>query len=359
MDDNSRHGRSHCHLDRHRRRRIHRQQLRQARHHAPRSARLVVLDKLTYAGHLESLEGVIDGDRVAFVQGDIAERADVRAPRRAVRPAAIVNFAAESHVDRSIDAPGDFVRTNISGTFELLEASRVFLQRRRRGRASAVPVPARLHRRGLRLARTRRSAFTETTPYAPNSPYSASKAAADHLVRAYHDTYGLPTLLTNCSNNYGPYQFPEKLIPLMVLNALDGKPLADLRRRPQPARLAARGRPLRRRSSACSSAGVPGEKYNVGGDTERTNLEMVDAICDALERAAPAAANARLQAAGRGALPRPEGRSCPIARARPAIRHRRRRRSPASSASRRDTLSRRARRRRWRGTSPTGRGARR
>ena len=259
-------------------------------------ARLVVFDKLTYAGHLESLEGVVDGDAVTFVQGDIAERGDVRALFERVRPSAIINFAAESHVDRSIDAPGDFVRTNISGTFELLEASRVMLQ--------TASEPERAQFRFLHVSTDEvygslgpEGAFTETTSYAPNSPYSASKASADHLVRAYHETYGLPTLLTNCSNNYGPFQFPEKLVPLMVMNALDGKPLPIY------------GDGLNRRdwlhvSDHCDAilrvleVGVPGEKYNVGGNAERTNLDMVDALCDALELVAPSTQNPRLQAAG-------------------------------------------------------------
>ncbi len=259
-------------------------------------ARLVVFDKLTYAGHLESLDGVLDGDTVTFVQGDIAERTDVRALVDRVRPSAIVNFAAESHVDRSIDAPGDFVRTNIGGTFELLEASRVMLQ----GASDAQRTQFRfLHVSTDEVYGSLgpEGAFTEATPYAPNSPYSASKASADHLVRAYHETYGLPTLLTNCSNNYGPYQFPEKLVPLMVMNALDGKPLPIY------------GDGLNRRdwlhvNDHCDAilrvlgAGVPGEKYNVGGNAEKTNIDMVHALCDALERAAPGVQNARLQAAG-------------------------------------------------------------
>jgi dTDP-glucose 4,6-dehydratase len=259
-------------------------------------ARLVVFDKLTYAGHLESLDGLIDGDRVRFVQGDIAERADVRAVFETARPDAVVNFAAESHVDRSIDGPGEFVRTNITGTFELLEASRAWL--------AAAGDTARQAFRFLHVSTDEvygslgpEGAFTEGTPYAPNSPYSASKAAADHLVRAYHETYGLPTLLTNCSNNYGPYQFPEKLVPLMLVNALDGK------------RLPIYGDGQNRRDwlhveDHCDAilrvlaAGVPGGKYNVGGNAERTNMQMVDALCDALEQLAPAAANAKLQAAG-------------------------------------------------------------
>jgi dTDP-glucose 4,6-dehydratase len=259
--------------------------------------RLVVFDKLTYAGHLESLEGVLDGTHVTFVRGDIAERSDVRALVDRTRPTAIVNFAAESHVDRSIDGPDAFVRTNVNGTFELLEAARAHLARLTEVERAAF--------RFLHVSTDEvygslgpdDHAFTETTPYAPNSPYSASKAAADHLVRAYHETYGLPTLLTNCSNNYGPYQFPEKLVPLMLLNALDGK------------RLPIYGDGLNRRDwlhvdDHCAAvlrvlqAGRPGEKYNVGGHAERSNLEMVDALCDALERAVPARANPRLLAAG-------------------------------------------------------------
>ncbi len=260
------------------------------------SARLVVFDKLTYAGHLESLEGLLDGDRVRFVRGDIADRADVRAVFESARPTAVVNFAAESHVDRSIDGPGEFVRTNISGTFELLEASRAYLL--------AASEAERTAFRFLHVSTDEvygslgpDGAFTETTPYAPNSPYSASKAAADHLVRAYHETYGVPTLLTNCSNNYGPYQFPEKLVPLVLMNALDGK------------RLPIYGDGQNRRDwlhvlDHCDAilrvleAGVPGEKYNIGGNAERTNLQMVDALCEALDRLAPAAANAALRAAG-------------------------------------------------------------
>jgi len=260
------------------------------------TTRLVVFDKLTYAGHLESLAGVIDGDHVRFVRGDIAERADVRRLFDETRPIAVVNFAAESHVDRSIDGPGEFVRTNISGTFELLEASRAWLQ--------TASAEARAAFRFLHVSTDEvygslgpEGAFTENTPYAPNSPYSASKAAADHLVRAYHETYGLPTLLTNCSNNYGPYQFPEKLVPLMLMNALDGK------------RLPIYGDGQNRRdwlhvADHCEAilqvlaTGVPGGKYNVGGNAERTNMQMVDALCDALEALAPAAANPKLQAAG-------------------------------------------------------------
>lgn len=263
---------------------------------AARVARLVVLDKLTYAGHLESLEGVVDGVEVVFVHGDIASRHDVRTLVDEVRPSAILNFAAESHVDRSIDGPGEFVRTNIHGTFELLEAARALL--------AGADADARVRFRFLHVSTDEvygslgpEGAFTETTPYAPNSPYSASKAAADHLVRAYHETYGLPTLLTNCSNNYGPYQYPEKLVPLMLMNALDGKPLpiyGDGQNRRDWLHVEDHCDAILR----VMEAGVAGEKYNVGGNAERTNLQMVDALCDALERVAPAAANPRI--VGRG-----------------------------------------------------------
>ncbi len=268
--------------------------VRRARAHA--DARLVVFDKLTYAGHLESLEGVVDGDRVRFVRGDIASRDDVRRLFADTAPTAVVNFAAESHVDRSIDGPGEFVRTNINGTFELLEAARALLH--------GADAAARAAFRFLHVSTDEvygslgpTGFFTETTPYAPKSPYSASKAAADHLVRAYHETFGVPVLLTNCSNNYGPYQFPEKLVPLMILNALDGKPLP----------IYGNGQNVRdwlHVEDHCAAilrvleAGVPGEKYNVGGNSERTNLQVVDALCEALEAAAPARDNPALAAKG-------------------------------------------------------------
>ena len=186
-------------------------------------ARVVVLDKLTYAGNLESLADVAPHPRYAFVEADIADREAVRAAFREHRPAAVVNFAAETHVDRSIDDPFSFVRTNVTGAFELLEAARLFL-REEPGAAAGFRF---LHVSTDEVYGTlgATGAFSETTPYAPNSPYAASKAGADHLVRAYHETYRLPVLLTNCSNNYGPHQFPEKLIPLMILNAIEGKNL--------------------------------------------------------------------------------------------------------------------------------------
>ncbi len=191
---------------------------------ARQQARIVNLDALTYAGNLDTLAPVMDKTDHIFVQGSITDRRLLHDLLAEHRPQAIVNFAAESHVDRSIDSPGDFIHTNVTGTFELLEAARAFWRE--------LPAQERDAFRFLHISTDEvygslgpTGKFTESTPYQPNSPYSASKAGSDHLVRAYHHTYGLPTLTTNCSNNYGPYQFPEKLIPLMVLNALEGKPL--------------------------------------------------------------------------------------------------------------------------------------
>jgi dTDP-glucose 4,6-dehydratase len=256
-------------------------------------ARVVVLDKLTYAGNLESLADVASHPRYAFVQADIADREAVRALFRDRRPSAVVNFAAETHVDRSIDDPAAFVRTNVTGTFELLEAARLFLrespdERFRFLHVSTDEVYGTLGATG---------AFSETTPYAPNSPYAASKAGADHLVRAYHETYRLPVLLTNCSNNYGPYQFPEKLIPLMILNAVEGKSLP----------IYGDGGNVRDWlyvEDHCEGIllallkGEPGGKYNIGGGNERTNLQVVDALCAALEAERPAARNPALGTRG-------------------------------------------------------------
>jgi dTDP-glucose 4,6-dehydratase len=256
------------------------------------NVRLVVLDLLTYAGSLENLRGLVDGDRVVFVHGDITDAETVGAIFRDHRPAAIVNFAAESHVDRSIDTPRPFLDTNVGGTFVLLEASRrhfAALERSARERfrflhVSTDEVYGTLGADGL---------FSEETPYAPNSPYSASKAAADHFVRAYQHTYGLPTLVTNCSNNYGPYQFPEKLIPLMIGNALDGKPLP----------IYGDGGNVRDWlyvEDHCSGIlrvlerGRVGEKYNIGGGNERTNLQLVDRLCALLDQMRPAASNPAL-----------------------------------------------------------------
>ncbi len=255
--------------------------------------RIVVLDKLTYAGNLESLDGVLGDPRLRFVRGDIAERSTVQRVFLEHRPGAVVNFAAESHVDRSIDDASDFVRTNVAGAFELLEAARLQL--------AAAPAAERERFRFLHVSTDEvygslgpeDPPFTESTPYAPNSPYAASKAGADHLVRACHETHGLPALLTNCSNNYGPFQFPEKLIPLMILNALEGRPLP----------LYGDGGNVRdwlyvedhcRGILTVLRHGRPGERYNLGGRSERTNLQIVDTLCDVLESERPAADNPAL-----------------------------------------------------------------
>jgi len=256
-------------------------------------ARVVVFDKLTYAGNPESLTDVARSPRYAFVQGDIADREAVRRLLRAERPSAVVNFAAETHVDRSIDDPASFVRTNVTGAFELLEAARLHLRDHPQDgfrflHVSTDEVYGTLGATG---------AFSETTPYAPNSPYAASKAGADHLVRAYHETYKLPVLLTNCSNNYGPFQFPEKLIPLMILNAVEGRKLP----------IYGDGGNVRDWlyvDDHCEGIllvlrkGAPGAKYNVGGGNERTNLQVVDALCASLDAELPAAKNEALKAAG-------------------------------------------------------------
>ena len=255
-------------------------------------ARIVVVDKLTYAGNLQSLRDVADHPRFRFVRADIADRAAMDAVLEEHRPSAVVNFAAESHVDRSIDGPLDFVQTNVVGTLQLLEATRA--------RLAASSPAAREAFRFVQISTDEvfgslgaDGAFTETTPFAPNSPYSASKAGGDHLVRAYHETYGLPTLITHCSNNYGPYQFPEKLIPLMILNALEGKPLP----------IYGDGGNVRDWifvEDHCAAvlrvleAGRPGETYNVGGRAERTNLEVVERLCALLEERVPAARNQAL-----------------------------------------------------------------
>ncbi len=259
---------------------------------------IVVVDKLTYAGHTANLEDVAGDSRYRFVEADIADRDAMRALFAEVKPTAIVNFAAESHVDRSIDGPGDFIHTNIVGTFQLLETARHYMagvtEAEREGfrflHVSTDEVYGSLGETGL---------FTEETPYAPNSPYSASKASADHLVRAYFHTFDLPTLITNCSNNYGPYQFPEKLIPVMILNALDGKDLP----------IYGDGGNVRDWiyvDDHCAGVlevlerGRPGEKYNLGGDAERTNLEVVDRICELLQAHRPAAENPALVERGLG-----------------------------------------------------------
>ena len=271
--------------------------VRWALHHEP-DVRVIVLDKLTYAGSLENLSDLSDSDRLTFVQGDIASSETVHEVFDTYRPSQIIHLAAESHVDRSIDGPRAFIETNIRGTFELLEAARKLFaglsrQDQKRFRflqVSTDEVYGSLGPDGY---------FTEETAYAPSSPYSASKAGADMITRAYHHTYGLPTLITNCSNNYGPYQFPEKLIPLMMLNALDAKPLP----------IYGDGGNVRdwifvedhcAGIARALEAGRPGEQYAFGGRSERSNLEVVDRLCDALETLRPARENPALTEKGIG-----------------------------------------------------------
>ena len=246
---------------------------------------VVNLDKLTYAGNLDSLADIMPNSRHVFVEGEIGDSPQVAALLAEHRSRAIVNLAAESHVDRSIDGPAEFVQTNVVGTFRLLEAAREYWSK-----LSGVEKEA---FRFLHVSTDEvfgslgpTGAFTETTPYAPNSPYSASKAASDHFVRAYHHTYGLPTLITNCSNNYGPYQFPEKLIPLMILNALEGKPLpvyGDGQNVRDWLYVEDHCTAIRR----VLAAGRVGEVYNIGGNSERANLTVVETICDAVDRLRP------------------------------------------------------------------------
>jgi dTDP-glucose 4,6-dehydratase len=259
-------------------------------------SRIVVFDKLTYAGSLYNLEDVLSSPRVVFVKGDIADCGLVESILHKHLPDCLINFAAETHVDRSIDDPRPFVMTNVLGTSELLETTRRFWKnlspsdraKFRFIQVSTDEVYGALGETGL---------FSETTAYSPNSPYAASKAAADHLARAYYETYGLPVTISNCSNNYGPYQFPEKLLPLTLLNALEGKPLP----------IYGDGGNVRDWlyvEDHCLGllklleAGKAGEKYNIGGNNERKNLEVVDHICAALEEIHPAKDNPVLRAKG-------------------------------------------------------------
>jgi dTDP-glucose 4,6-dehydratase len=244
------------------------------------------LDKLTYAGNLESLASIEDHPRYQFLQADIADSQAVSQALAEFQPDAIMHLAAESHVDRSIDGPAAFIQTNIVGTYALLEATRAYWM--------TLPEPRKQAFRFHHISTDEvygdlhgvDDLFTETTPYAPSSPYSASKAASDHLVRAWQRTYGLPVLITNCSNNYGPYHFPEKLIPLVILNALDGKPLP----------VYGDGLQVRdwlfvedhaRALLKVVSEGKVGETYNIGGHNEQKNIEVVRAICTLLEELAP------------------------------------------------------------------------
>lgn len=249
---------------------------------------VINLDKLSYAGNLENLSSLQDNSSHQFVKGDIADTNLLGALFAQYQPRAVINFAAESHVDRSIMGPGEFVQTNIVGTFNLLEAVRAYW--------GALPAVQKAEFRFLHVSTDEvygslapeAPAFTETHRYEPNSPYSASKAASDHLVRAYHHTYGLPVLTTNCSNNYGPYHFPEKLIPLMIVNALAGKPLP----------VYGDGQQVRDWlyvKDHCSAirrvleGGTLGEVYNVGGWNEKPNLEIVQTVCALLDELRPRA----------------------------------------------------------------------
>lgn len=247
---------------------------------------VINLDKLTYAGNLDSLSSIAHSDRYTFEHADICDRAALDRIFAQHQPDAVMHLAAESHVDRSIDSAGEFIQTNIVGTFTLLEAARAYYQGQPENRRAAFrfhhistdEVYGDLHGTN--------DLFTETTPYAPSSPYSASKASSDHLVRAWRRTYGLPTIVTNCSNNYGCYHFPEKLIPHMILNALDGKPLP----------VYGDGKQIRdwlyvedhaRALYLVVTQGKIGETYNIGGFNEKQNIQVVRIICELLEELAP------------------------------------------------------------------------
>ena len=243
------------------------------------------IDALTYAGNVRSLDGTADSPAYRFLHADVRDAALMRNTLREYGPDWVMHLAAESHVDRSIDDPGDFMTTNVMGTFSMLQAALEYYrslegekkERFRFHHISTDEVYGSLGKDGL---------FTESTPYRPHSPYSASKASSDHLVRAWHDTYGLPVLITNCSNNYGPYHFPEKLVPLVILNAISGKPLP----------VYGDGAQVRdwlfvedhaRALYQVVTEGVIGETYNIGGHNERKNIEVVHTICDLLEELAP------------------------------------------------------------------------
>lgn len=254
---------------------------------------VVNIDKLTYAGNLESLNEISDNERYNFEKINICDRAELERVFRVHQPDAVMHLAAESHVDRSIDGPADFVETNIVGTYTLLEATRAYWQEL----DAAAQKAFRFHHISTdevygdlphpnETVNAESYLFTEQTAYAPSSPYSASKASSDHLVRAWHRTYGLPTVITNCSNNYGPYHFPEKLIPLMILNALEGKPLP----------VYGKGDQIRdwlyvedhaRALYNVVTKGKPGETYNIGGHNEKKNIEVVHTLCDILQELRP------------------------------------------------------------------------
>ncbi len=246
---------------------------------------VINVDKLTYAGHLESLASVNKSDRYHFEKVDICEGDEIRRIFNQHQPDSVIHLAAESHVDRSIDGAADFIRTNITGTWQLLEVASQYLKTRKDSRAttfrflhvSTDEVYGSLGKEGM---------FTEQTPYDPRSPYSASKASSDHLVRAWYHTHGLPVLITNCSNNYGPYQFPEKLIPVVILKALQGKEIP----------VYGKGENVRdwlyvddhvRALLRVLERGKPGETYNIGGHNEKQNIEVVHTICDTLDKLVP------------------------------------------------------------------------
>ena len=255
---------------------------------ANENSRVVNLDKLTYAGNPSNLATIASDSRYRFLQGDICDRELIAELLLAHRPRAIVHFAAESHVDRSIHGPDDFIRTNVNGTFSLLEETRAYW--------SNLEPEAKKNFRFLHVSTDEvygslgatDPAFTETTAYAPNSPYSASKASSDHFVRAYFHTYGLPTLTTNCSNNYGPFQFPEKLIPLVILHALNGKPIpvyGDGQNVRDWLYVADHCEAIR----LVLARGKTGETYNLGGQNELKNLDVVNTICSVLDELQPQA----------------------------------------------------------------------
>jgi dTDP-glucose 4,6-dehydratase len=257
-----------------------------------RSASIVNLDKLTYAGNLHNLDSIASNERYEFVHGDIGDRVLVQQLLKSHQPVAIAHFAAESHVDRSIRGPEDFIRTNVDGTFALLEETRAYWSGLSEGEQKRFRF---LHVSTDEVFGSLAPGdppFCEDTPYSPNSPYAASKAASDHLVRAYHHTYGLPTLTTNCSNNYGRFQFPEKLIPLMILNAREGKALP----------VYGDGKNVRDWlyvEDHCDAiatvlrGGKPGDVYNIGGWNEMPNIEIVNIICDLVDEMVPRASGSR------------------------------------------------------------------
>ena len=248
--------------------------------------KVCVVDKLTYAGNLDSLSALIDSSRFSFEKVDICDRKALDIVFKEFQPDIVMHLAAESHVDRSIDGPGDFIETNIVGTYQLLEASRTYF--------ASLPLDLKTTFRFHHVStdevygdlKGTEDLFTEDTPYAPSSPYSATKAGSDHLVRAWNRTFGLPVVVTNCSNNYGPYHFPEKLIPHMILNALSGKKLP----------VYGKGNQIRdwlyvedhaRALILAATTGVIGETYNIGGHNEKQNLEVVHTLCDLLEELHP------------------------------------------------------------------------